>query len=158
MIKVRLLKLQTGLSVNFTLPLYVLAGVLTVYSTNSFSQVLQNNDMSCPASPNCVSSSVDENTSHYIQPFSYNDAPDKAMARLKTALLKEKRVTIIESDAKTIQAQARSLIFHFIDNIKFYLTRDPGVIHVYSSSRSGYYDFGVNRRRVERIRKNFQIN
>jgi hypothetical protein len=35
------------------------------------------------------------------------------------------------------------------------LASAAGVIHVRSASRKGYWDFGVNRRRVEAIREAF---
>jgi uncharacterized protein (DUF1499 family) len=39
--------------------------------------------------------------------------------------------------------------------LEFCIDNDLRIIHVRSSSRVGYYDFGVNRRRVERIRARF---
>ncbi|MGD9241474.1 MAG: DUF1499 domain-containing protein, partial [Desulfobacterales bacterium] len=38
----------------------------------------------------------------------------------------------------------------------FYFPSEETIIHVRSASRTGYYDFGANRRRVERLRSAFE--
>ena len=43
-------------------------------------------------------------------------------------------------------------MFRFVDDVEFHLRSAEGVIAVRSASRIGTSDFGVNRRRVERIR------
>jgi len=37
--------------------------------------------------------------------------------------------------------------------VEFRIDEAAGVVHVRSASRKGYWDFGVNRRRVETIRE-----
>ena len=78
------------------------------------------------------------------------------MQRLKEALLTEKRVTIISEQPDYLHAEVRSLVFRFVDDIEFKLSPDQGLIQIRSSARAGYSDFGVNRRRIERIRLLFQ--
>ncbi len=112
-------------------------------------------DMSCPDSPNCVSSQAAD-PAHFIEPFTFKDKPTNAMSRLKAALLNEKRVTIVKETAGYLHAEVRSLLFRFVDDVEFTLLPDKGLIHIRSASRSGYSDFGVNRRRLERIRQSFQ--
>ncbi|MEN8207377.1 MAG: DUF1499 domain-containing protein [Pseudomonadota bacterium] len=108
----------------------------------------------CPDSPNCVSSlSTDE--THYIEPFSYADAPTQAWDRLKAAVLSGKRVTLIEDTGTYLHVEVRSLIFRFTDDVEFLLLDKDKLIHVRSASRTGHSDFGVNRRRVEQIRTRF---
>jgi uncharacterized protein (DUF1499 family) len=134
---------------------YGLAGILMFLSSCAFTQVLQNDDMNCPDAPKCVSSMVND-PRHYIEPFTFKDAPVEAMARLKAALLNEKRVTIITSEPAILRAEVRSMIFRFVDDVEFTLIAEQGLIHIRSSARIGYSDFGVNRRRIERIRLLFQ--
>jgi uncharacterized protein (DUF1499 family) len=126
-------------------------------STNIHAQVNQVKNMTCPESPNCVSSQAKE-TSHYIEPFIFTESPEKVITRLKAALLNEKRVTIVEEEATYLKAEVRSLIFRFIDDVEFTIIPGEKLIHLRSASRTGYSDFGVNRKRIERIRKNFQNN
>lgn len=111
--------------------------------------------MSCPDSPNCVSSQVDD-SGHFVEPFTFHDKPSEAMRRLKKALLTEKRVNIIKEQPAYLRAEVRSLIFRFVDDVEFILIPDKELIHIRSSARTGYTDFGVNRRRIERIRQLFQ--
>jgi uncharacterized protein (DUF1499 family) len=112
-------------------------------------------NMNCSDSPNCVSSQS-QDSNHYIEPFAFSDTSVDAMARLKSALMNEKRVTIIEETDNKLRAEVRSLFFRFVDDVEFSLLAEDKLIHCRSQSRTGYYDFGVNRRRLERIRKLFQ--
>jgi uncharacterized protein (DUF1499 family) len=45
----------------------------------------------------------------------------------------------------------RSALFRFVDDVEFVLDDSARVIHFRSASRAGYYDFGVNRRRMQEI-------
>jgi uncharacterized protein (DUF1499 family) len=54
-----------------------------------------------------------------------------------------------------LHVEMRSLMFRFVDDVEFSLAASAGLIHVRSASRVGYSDFGVNRKRVERIRAAF---
>ncbi len=67
----------------------------------------------------------------------------------------EQRVSIISEQADYLHAEARSLLFRFVDDIEFSLQAEKGLIQVRSAARTGYSDFGVNRRRIERIRRIF---
>ena len=113
------------------------------------------NDMNCPDSPNCVSSQALD-ASHFIEPFVFSDQPAQAMQRLKKALLTEKRVSIVKEQPAYLHAEVRSLIFRFVDDVEFTLLPEQGLIHVRSAARTGHSDFGVNRRRIESIRRRFQ--
>lgn len=111
----------------------------------------------CPTSPNCVSSLEPESDhEHYIAPFRFTGDPAAAWQRLKAAVLTEKRVTVVAEQANYLNAEMRSLLFRFTDDVEFSLHTGSGVIHVRSASRKGYSDFGVNRKRVERIRTVFE--
>ena len=54
-----------------------------------------------------------------------------------------------------LHAEATSFLFRFVDDIELYFPVSEKVIHVRSASRAGYSDLGVNRTRVEEIRKRF---
>lgn len=133
----------------------IIGGLLIATMSCASQRELGEDDMNCPESPNCVSSLASD-SAHFIAPFAFNDQPEAAMQRLKAALLSEKRVTIIKDQADYIHAEVRSLVFRFVDDVEFTLVPEQGVFQIRSSSRVGYSDFGVNRRRIERIRKLFQ--
>ena len=77
------------------------------------------------------------------------------MSRLKAVLADQKRTQLVAEEADYLHAECASLVFRFVDDLEFYLDRLGKRIHVRSASRAGKYDFGVNRRRVEAIRRAF---
>ena len=107
----------------------------------------------CPSSPNCVSSqAVDVN--HRVEPLRYEGNSTQARARLLEILRGMERVQVQRADDDYLHAEFRSAVFGFVDDVEFYFS-PPGAIHVRSASRTGYYDLGVNRKRVERIRQHW---
>ncbi|PVV07409.1 MAG: hypothetical protein B6D77_13885 [gamma proteobacterium symbiont of Ctena orbiculata] len=110
--------------------------------------------MQCPDTPNCVSSQA-EDEQHYIQPIQFMGTQQEAQSALLKMLETWKRTKIIVAQEEYIRAEFASMIFRFVDDVEFYLSSikaDETVIHVRSASRVGYSDFGVNRKRIERIR------
>lgn len=105
----------------------------------------------CPNSPNCVSSQAADN-SHFIAPFKIITQSDEAWTALKQALLSQPRTLITKESTQSLDAEATSFIFRFVDDIKIIFDRDKQLIHIRSASRIGYSDFGVNRQRVEQLR------
>jgi uncharacterized protein (DUF1499 family) len=106
----------------------------------------------CPDSPNCVSSqSTDE--AHLIEPLHYSGRPADARQKLIDILESINRVRFAKVERDYIHAEFRSSVFRFVDDVKFWFPPDKPIIHVKSASRKGYYDFGANRRRVERLRE-----
>ena len=110
---------------------------------------------SCPDSPNCVSTQSTDQM-HFIEPLHYTANIADARQKLIDILENSKRVQLAKIEMDYIHAQFRSLIFRFIDDVEFYFSPEEKIIHVKSASRSGYYDFGANRRRVERLRATFK--
>ena len=55
-----------------------------------------------------------------------------------------------------VHAEFTTLLFRFVDDVEFLLDGGSKTIDVRSASRVGYYDLGVNRRRVEAIRARFE--
>ena len=108
----------------------------------------------CPDSPNCVSS-LSTDKAHFIEPLHYAGSLADAKQRLIDILQNTKRVRLIEIETDYIHAEFRSLIFQFVDDVEFYFPSEESIIHIKSASRTGYYDFGVNRRRVEWLRAAF---
>ncbi len=106
----------------------------------------------CPDSPNCVSSeAVDERR---VEPLRYSGGGAEARARLLEVLSGMERARVVQSTDDYLHAEFRSAVFGFVDDVEFYFS-PPGTIQVRSASRTGYYDFGVNRERVETLRARF---
>lgn len=94
----------------------------------------------CPGRPNCVEGRLDVGAL----------GADAAWSALKAALLAEPRSRIEQERGHALVATFRSRLFNFVDEARFAL-EPGGTIHYRSAACSGYYDFGVNRRRVARI-------
>lgn len=108
----------------------------------------------CPASPNCVSS--DEAGSHAIAPFKLKATPSGAWDALRRALADIPRVKIVQDSGSYLHAEFTSRLLRFVDDVELELRPDAGIIAVRSASRLGYSDFGVNRKRVEDLRRRLQ--
>ncbi|MBT0664125.1 DUF1499 domain-containing protein [Geobacter pelophilus] len=108
---------------------------------------------SCPASPNCVSSQATD--SHFIAPLALTGPPEAVMARLKEILGQRTDTKIIAADSTTIRVEFRTFL-GFVDDGLFILDGPNSLIHWRSAARTGYWDLGKNRRRLEEIRQQFQ--
>ncbi len=109
----------------------------------------------CPDSPNCVSSMASDGR-RAIEPIAYKGTRDRARQVMLSVIQSMKRSRIISDSENYMHAEFRSLIFRFVDDAEFFFPENTGVIHMKSASRTGYSDFGVNRKRLEKIRRRFQ--
>ena len=100
----------------------------------------------CKRSPNCVSSQANpSDLEHYIAPIhgTIRDAHDAVNAMTGT--------TIVEEKSDYLYAEFRTRLLRYVDDVEFFF--DGSVLHVRSCSRLGRRDFGVNRKRVEALRR-----
>lgn len=108
----------------------------------------------CPASPNCVCTQA-EDAEHRIDAIRFNGSKADALARLKRAIATLPRTAIMTESADYLHVECTSLIFRFIDDVEFWIDEPNQTIHFRSASRVGRSDFGVNRKRMEAIRRVF---
>ncbi len=109
----------------------------------------------CPESPNCVSSLATDDD-HRIAPMSYGGDRATARLRLLAALSQLDNTEIIEDTRSLLRVKVTSSILRFIDDVTFFFDDEKELIQMRSASRSGYYDFGANRRRLEGIRELYE--
>ena len=105
----------------------------------------------CPDRPNCVSSQAPA-PDHYVAPLSYEGSREAARQRLAQVIRDMPRAEIAAQSPAYLRAEFTSAVLGFVDDVEFYFPEKP-VIHVRSAARLGYWDLGVNRKRVEAIRK-----
>jgi uncharacterized protein (DUF1499 family) len=105
----------------------------------------------CPDSPNCVSSDATDKR-HYVRPFDFSTDDQEAWEAIMSAIESLPRTEIVTSTGDYIHAQCRSRVLGFVDDLEVELRRPDKLVAVRSASRTGYSDFGVNRRRVETLR------
>ena len=81
--------------------------------------------------------------------------PHAAFARLKDLISRMADTVIVNATDDYLHATCRSRA-GYIDDLECRLSPAGRVIHVRSAARDGIWDFCVNRRRVERLRRQFQ--
>jgi uncharacterized protein (DUF1499 family) len=109
----------------------------------------------CPSSPNCVSSQAADD-GHRIDPLPYTGTAADAMARLAAIVRSLPRAVIITEEQGYLYAEFTSAFFRFKDDGEFLADDAAKVIHVRSASRLGHSDLGVNRKRIEMIRDQWE--
>ena len=105
----------------------------------------------CPASPNCVSSDAPD-PAHSVAPFQLVVPSTDGWRAVRAAIDGLPRTKIITSTDDYLHAECSSAVFGFVDDLELHLRPAENVIAVRSASRLGRSDFGVNRKRVERMR------
>ena len=105
----------------------------------------------CPSSPNCVSTQA-QDLGHAIAPFRYRKSRAEAKEALKELVRSLSRTKLVEEDESYLHYEFTSLLFRFVDDVEFLFDDDTKTIHFRSSSRTGYGDLGVNRKRMEQVR------
>jgi uncharacterized protein (DUF1499 family) len=108
----------------------------------------------CGDTPNCVCTQ-DLAAGHRIEPIRYAVTQDEAWERLIMVIRQMTQSTIVKADPNYIHVEFRSALFEFVDDAEFLFDDAAKLIHFRSAARKGYYDFGVNRKRMEEMRKRF---
>ena len=109
----------------------------------------------CPATPNCVSSQ-EKNSKKRIQPIIIEDSIEQAKERIYKVINSMRGTRIITQEDFYWHVEFTTQPLRFIDDVEFYFEGSQSLIHLRSASRSGYWDLGVNRRRMETIRSKFE--
>lgn len=111
----------------------------------------------CPASPNCVCSQQHppDDTEHAIAPLAVTGDADAAWTRLTEMLRRRPQAQIVTETADYLHVEFATPWLRFVDDVEFLRDDAAQVIQVRSASRVGRSDFGVNRRRIERLRQEF---
>lgn len=101
----------------------------------------------CPSSPNCVSSYEAPSNSHYSP--AYNGTRSELLNVLKSF----SNAKIISNTGNYIHVEFSSSVFGFVDDAEFVIVPSAAKIHFRSAARLGYSDLGVNKRRMNKIRR-----
>lgn len=108
----------------------------------------------CPNSPNCVSS-LSQDPEQYVDPFSYSGSVTDAKAKLHSLFKESPRTHVVTNTDTYLHVEISSFLFRFVDDVEFLFDEEQKLIHVRSASRTGYWDVGVNRKRIEALHKKF---
>lgn len=107
----------------------------------------------CPANPACVSSEAAPNDSHAIAALVMEGPLLEEPLLLLKEVVEDLGGKVVRTTEGYMATTFESTIFGFVDDVEFRIDASNRVVHVRSASRVGYYDFDVNRERVERIRE-----
>ncbi len=111
----------------------------------------------CRRTPNCVSSQADPaDAEHYIAPIPFKGRAREAMAAARKAVESMERATVVRHEAGYLYAEFRSKLMRYVDDVELAFDEKAGLLHVRSASRLGRSDFGVNRARVEALRRRIE--
>jgi uncharacterized protein (DUF1499 family) len=108
----------------------------------------------CPDTYSCVCTQ-DPVERHRIEPLQYTGTQEETREKLLMVVRHMAQSTLVKADPDYIHAEFRSAFFEFVDDVEFLFDDASKLIHFRSASRKGYYDFNVNRKRMEEIRKRF---
>jgi len=108
----------------------------------------------CPEQQNCVVSHINRRHSleYEIDPLPYYLTPDESIGKIRKVLLDIKGIKIIIVKNNYLYAECKTPFLGFIDDFEVYCDKLTKQCLVRSASRLGFSDFGVNRKRIEKIR------
>ncbi len=110
----------------------------------------------CPDAPHCVSSD-ETREAHAIAPLKAKGAVGAAWATLVADVAAMPGVRAEASSSGYLHLKVRTSMMGYVDDVEFVLLADRGEIAMRSCSRLGYYDFGVNRGRLEALRARLRM-
>ncbi|MBE0470649.1 MAG: DUF1499 domain-containing protein [Methyloprofundus sp.] len=106
----------------------------------------------CPDKPNCVSTETGD-----LAAISFaTHKPEQAWALLQTSIV-EQGGNIEKMRENYLWASFQTSVFKFTDDLEARLDKDNQLIQLRSASRTGYYDFNVNRKRLNRLIDAFSL-
>ncbi len=108
----------------------------------------------CLGTPNCVCSE-NPGSPGWIEPITFGPmAADEAWTMLKEVI--DGMGGVVQSEeSEYLWSTFTVPLLGFVDDVEFRLDKTDTVVHVRSASRLGFSDLGVNRSRVEDIRRRF---
>ena len=107
----------------------------------------------CPDKPNCICTEFEADATHYLGPIvDPQRTTAEVLSRLKNSV-REMGGSIQVEDGNYLAATFTSSIFRFVDDLEIRIDTDQKMIHLRSASRVGHSDRGVNRERIERLKK-----
>lgn len=106
----------------------------------------------CPKSPNCVSTRA-RDEKHAIAPLRLDMDQNDAVEAARRAIASMPGSRLVITEEAYIHAEFTSRVFRFVDDLELLYDADLPGFQLRSASRVGQSDLGVNRRRVEELRR-----
>jgi uncharacterized protein (DUF1499 family) len=90
---------------------------------------------------------------HRVEPFRPRSGGPEAWRAIVATVERLARTRVVVNTEGYLRAESKSWLFGFVDDLELEVRPNENVIAVRSASRVGRSDMGVNRRRVERLRR-----
>jgi len=140
----------------------IIVAILVLFVLGQMSQSGEANGLfeakltKCPDKPNCICTEFVADATHYVDPigFSQSNAAD-ILSNLKNSV-REMGGSIQAETGNYLAATFSSSIFRFVDDLEIRIDTDQDMIHMRSASRVGRSDRGVNKKRIEQLKKLFR--
>lgn len=113
--------------------------------------LLDGNLKACGSKPNCVSTQAEKGSKFYIEPITGDNI--ESLWDDLNMMIPDMGMDFITNGEDYIHCYEASKFFGFVDDVEFLLKAEAGEIQMRSQSRVGYSDLGVNRKRLEKVRK-----
>lgn len=111
----------------------------------------------CPNTPNCVSTQANpSDKQHFIEPILFTGSAREAIQKVAKIIGQKKRTQLVAQTDTYLHAEFTIAFFGFVDDVEFYADEQTHQLHFRSASRVGRGDLGVNRRRMNQFRKEFE--
>lgn len=150
-----------SVNINLSLTFSLLIAALSLMGNQSMANQTAKHNLSlsplkeCPNKPNCINSEYPDKTNHYLPAINFPDTKkEQLMAQAKTIIL-NMGGTIIKEENHYLAATFTSSLFKFVDDFELRQDNTTHKLHIRSASRTGYSDFGVNKRRVQKFSEQF---
>lgn len=144
-------------SMKFFFPIIILLSMSWTTDSNfSFSKKTKLEP--CPNSPNCVSTQETRKRKR-MRPIEFKHSIEQAKMKMQMLLGNKDdfpNVTLVEGKGDWQHYEFKTKIGKFIDDVEFIFDEKNKQIHFRSASRKGYGDFGKNKRRMKKIRKEYE--
>ena len=124
--------------------IFLLLGFISIFINNQYTfainNLIDNNILgACPNSNNCV-----------FESWKVTNA-DESFKELIDIMKNTPRIKIINIKEDYLHALATSRVMKFIDDIEIKKSEKGNILEVKSKSRTGFYDLGVNKRRINTL-------
>lgn len=127
-----------------------------VSKSGAASGLVQGRLARCPDRPNCICSEFEQDVSHWIEPLVYTGSDLTQTLDALKQTIREMSGRIQAEDDSYLAAIFTTPVFGFVDDLEIRIDAGEKLIHLRSSSRVGYSDRGVNRKRVEQLKRLFR--
>ncbi len=104
--------------------------------------------LSCPASPNCISSEDPVDLEHYITPVELPGGFETAILPVCEIIINDMGGVIQHLNNDYLAATFSSPVLGFVDDFEIRIDQQTLKLHLRSASRVGHSDFGINRKRA----------